>query len=209
MLVLPLRTYEQKPRSDSDPCGLEGHRSIHYVMGHAIANENLLCRKVGKAGLPPFGVLPRLTGSSGVFLTVPPSVKCPSFYPGCFHSSNSKSFLVGRFREIAREYRAPTALTNEAEAEALREQSIVKAMGRLAHELKEAGTPLAGFEKRYEKYKDCMLEIEADPDAPRGAFELFGRTAARVALGAAKVTPAGAAVGGLLAGSAVEEGLVD
>ncbi len=66
MLVLPLRTYEQKPRSDSDPCGLEGHRSIHYVMGHAIVNENLPCRKVGKAGLQPLGVLPGLTGSSGI-----------------------------------------------------------------------------------------------------------------------------------------------
>lgn len=66
MLVFPLRTYEQKPRSDSDACGLEGHRSIHYVMGHAIVNENLLCRKVGKAGLQPLGVLPRLTGSLGI-----------------------------------------------------------------------------------------------------------------------------------------------
>jgi hypothetical protein len=66
VLVLPLRTYEQKPRSDSDPCGLEGHRSIRCVMGHAIVNENLPCRKVGKAGLQPLGVLPRLTGSSGI-----------------------------------------------------------------------------------------------------------------------------------------------
>jgi len=43
-----------------------------------------------------------------------------------------KSFLVERYREIARENGAVTALTNEAEATAIRERSIVRAMGRLA-----------------------------------------------------------------------------
>ncbi|MBN1658285.1 MAG: ATP-binding protein, partial [Anaerolineae bacterium] len=120
-----------------------------------------------------------------------------------------KSFLVARFREMAGADGAATALTNEAEWAGGREQSIVNAMGRLARELREAGAPLPAFEKRFEKYRECMQEIEADPEAPTGAFELLGRTAARVALGAAKTTAVGTMAGGLLAGSGMEEGLVD
>ena len=43
-----------------------------------------------------------------------------------------KSFLVARYQAIARENGALTALTNKAEATAVRERSILRAMARLA-----------------------------------------------------------------------------
>ena len=56
-----------------------------------------------------------------------------------------KSFLVDYYRTIARERGGLTALTNEAEATAVREQSIFRAMARLAEELADAGAPLNEF----------------------------------------------------------------
>ena len=55
-----------------------------------------------------------------------------------------------------------------------------------------------------------MQEVESDPDAPQGVFDLLGRTTARLAIGAVKLTPAGEAVSGLLKDVSVpEEALVE
>jgi hypothetical protein len=78
-------------------------------------------------------------------------------------------------------------------------------MARLAEQLSAAGAPLDAFDKRYKKYRECMQQVESDPDAPGGAFDLVGRTTARLAIGGAKMTPAGQAVGGFLQGVGVEE----
>jgi tetratricopeptide (TPR) repeat protein len=116
-----------------------------------------------------------------------------------------KSFLVARYQSIARENGALTALTNEAEAMAIRESSILQAMARLAKQLAEAGAPLKAFDERYKKYRECLQEVEADPDAPQGVFDLLGRTTARLAIGAAKMTPVGQAVGGFAKDVGVDE----
>jgi hypothetical protein len=78
-------------------------------------------------------------------------------------------------------------------------------MARLSKQLAEADTPLKAFDERYKKYRECMQEVEADEDAPQGVFDLLGRTTARLALGGAKMTPVGGAVGGFLKDVGVDE----
>jgi tetratricopeptide (TPR) repeat protein len=116
-----------------------------------------------------------------------------------------KSFLVARYQAIARENGALTALTNEAEAMAIREQSILRAMARLAKQLAEADAPLKDFNERYQKYRECMQQVETDPKAPQGVFDLLGRTTARLAIGGARMTPVGQAVGGFLKDVGVDD----
>jgi hypothetical protein len=121
-----------------------------------------------------------------------------------------KSFLVGRYQQMAREKGALTALTNEAEATAVRDQSIVQAMGRLAGELAEAGGALEPFDARYERYRQCMREIAADENAPHGALDRLGRVMTRAAMSAARETIIGAAIveGGLELARTSEDALV-
>jgi len=109
-----------------------------------------------------------------------------------------KSFLVARYQAMARENGALTALTNEAEATAVREQSVLRAMARLARQLAEAGAPLRAFDERYQKYRACMQEVEADPAAPQGVFDSLGRKTVRLVIGGAGMAPGGQAAGGPL-----------
>jgi len=121
-----------------------------------------------------------------------------------------KSFLVGRYQKITQENKGLTALTNEAEATAIKEQSILQAMARLAHQLTQANTPLETFNLRHQDYRQYMQEIESDPNAPPEIFDILGRTAARLAISAAKLTPPGQVVSGILkdTGASVEDTLV-
>ena len=108
-----------------------------------------------------------------------------------------KSFLLSRYQDIAREKGALTALTTEAEATAVQDASIVGAMGRLAAEMAEAGKPLKGFEKGYQRYQACMRTIEADKHAPQGLFDRAARALTRAALSAADKTLVGPIVNGM------------
>ena len=119
-----------------------------------------------------------------------------------------KSFLVERYREIARGNGAVTALTNEAEATAIRERSIVQAMGRLAEQLREADAPLVDFNLRYEKYRECIQKVEADEDAPPEVFDLLGRATVGLAREAIETTPAGKVGSKVLQRVGVDEGRV-
>jgi hypothetical protein len=120
-----------------------------------------------------------------------------------------KSFLVGHYQTIARQQGARTALTTEAEATPLREDSIVGAMERLSDDLCEDGRPLLpAFAARCARYRACMREVAADKNAPRGLADRVGPAAIKAGMGAAKETVIGAAVtaGGLvLAGSSEED----
>jgi tetratricopeptide (TPR) repeat protein len=115
-----------------------------------------------------------------------------------------KSFLMDRYRTMAHDNDVLTALTNEAEATPIAEQSILKAMARLAKQLSNADAPLKSFNERYTKYRECMRQAESDPNAPRGAFDLLGRTAAQVMLGGVRMTPVGQAAEGFLKGVGVD-----
>ena len=119
-----------------------------------------------------------------------------------------KSFLVERYQAIARENEALTALTNEAEETAIREQSILKAMARLAEQLAEADAPLEAFNEQYQKYRECIQEIETDPGAPPEVFESLARATVRLAIGVIKTTPVGPAVDEVLPKRA-EDALVE
>jgi tetratricopeptide (TPR) repeat protein len=119
-----------------------------------------------------------------------------------------KSFLVDHYRTIVRQRGGLTALTNEAEATAVREQSIFRAMARLAEELADAGATLKEFGERYRKYRECMGQIEADGDAPPEAFKFLARTTARLALGAVETIPVGQAVSVVLEEAGVDKGVL-
>ena len=121
-----------------------------------------------------------------------------------------KSFLVARYQEIASAKGALTAVTDEAEATAVRDQSIVRAMARLASQFAGAGAPLDTFDQSHRKYRDSIHQVEADPDAPAGTFGKLARATARIATGAAKATLVGqAAEGALRELGAGEDQLVD
>jgi tetratricopeptide (TPR) repeat protein len=128
------------------------------------------------------------------------SCKAPEHLIFALHgqAGMGKSFLVARYQVTARENGALTALTDEAEATAVREQSVLRAMARLARQLAEAGAPLKAFDERYQKYRQCRQEIEADPAAPQGVFDSLGRKTVRVVIGGARMTPGGQAAGGPL-----------
>jgi tetratricopeptide (TPR) repeat protein len=117
-----------------------------------------------------------------------------------------KSFLVDRFRTIAKDNNALTAISNEAEFTAIKEQSIINTMARLEKQLSDVGNPLDSFAKRYKRYRECIQQVESDPNAPDEIFDLLGRTAARLAIGGAKMTPVGQAAGEVLKGFGLESG---
>ena len=102
-----------------------------------------------------------------------------------------KSFLLARYQDIARQNGAITALTNEAEATATKHISILQAMARLARQLRDSGSPLKAFDRRYASYRTAMLQIEADDDPPPEWFDFLTRTTARVAMHAGAATPDG------------------
>ena len=119
-----------------------------------------------------------------------------------------KTFLVGWYQATAREQGALTALTDEAEATAVRERSIVRAMGRIAGELAQAGGRLDAFARRYQGYQQCMRRIEADPNAPHGAFDRMRRALA--AMSSISLTPGRPALGGALdAAGSTEDAAVE
>ncbi len=121
-----------------------------------------------------------------------------------------KSFLIDCYQTIARENGALTAMTNEAEATAIQEQSILRAMARLAKQLSDADAPLKAFDEKYKKFREYMQQVETDPDAPQGVFDLLGRTTARLVTSGVRMTPVGQAAEGLLKDVGVDgEALVE
>jgi len=88
-----------------------------------------------------------------------------------------KSALLTQFRAIAEEHNAVTVQVDATQATAVREQTILQTMLRLAQQFAEAGTPFSAFEERYEEYTACTRMVAEDFNTPGGVFDLLGDVA--------------------------------
>jgi tetratricopeptide (TPR) repeat protein len=88
-----------------------------------------------------------------------------------------KSALMTQFRAIAQEHNAVTVQVDATQATAVREQTILQTMLRLAQQFAEAGTPFSAFEERYEEYTACTRMVAEDFHTPGGVFDLLGDVA--------------------------------
>ncbi|MEJ5311057.1 MAG: tetratricopeptide repeat protein [Anaerolineae bacterium] len=88
-----------------------------------------------------------------------------------------KSALLRQFRAIAEEHNAVTVQVDATQATAVREQTILQTMLRLAQQFAEAGTPFSAFEERYEEYTACTRIVAEDFHTPGGVFDLLGDVA--------------------------------
>lgn len=84
-----------------------------------------------------------------------------------------KTTLLKKYRSLAKEADALTAYTNEET------KSIPEVLARFAQQLKEQDAELSDFDKRYKVYLQEKKRLEADPEAPKGAWQLGGRLIAR------------------------------
>lgn len=84
-----------------------------------------------------------------------------------------KTTLLKKYRSLAKEADALTAYTNEET------KSIPEVLARFAQQLKEQDAELSDFDKRYKVYLQEKKRLEADPEAPKGAWKLGGRIVAR------------------------------
>jgi len=84
-----------------------------------------------------------------------------------------KTTLLNKYRGLAKEADTLTAYTNEET------KSIPEVLARFAQQLKEQDTELTEFDKRYKVYLQEKKRLEADPEAPKGAWKLGGRIVAR------------------------------
>jgi tetratricopeptide (TPR) repeat protein len=84
-----------------------------------------------------------------------------------------KTTLLKKYRSLAKEADALTAYTNEET------KSIPEVLARFAQQLKEQDAELSDFDKRYKTYLQEKKRLEADPEAPKGAWQLGGRLIAR------------------------------
>ncbi|HOU13899.1 MAG TPA: tetratricopeptide repeat protein [Anaerolineae bacterium] len=85
-----------------------------------------------------------------------------------------KSALLTQFRAIAEEHNAVTVRVDTTQATAVREQTILQTMLRMAQQFAEAGTPFTAFEERYEEYTTCTRMVAEDFNTPSGVFDLLG-----------------------------------
>jgi len=88
-----------------------------------------------------------------------------------------KSALLAQYRAIAQEHNAVTVSIDATQATAVREQTILQTMLRLAQQFAEAGTPFSAFEERYEEYVACTRVVAEDYHTPGGVFDLLGDVA--------------------------------
>lgn len=88
-----------------------------------------------------------------------------------------KSALLTQLRAIAEEHNAVTVKVDATQATAVREQTILQTMLRLAQQFAEAGTPFSAFEERYEEYTACTRMVAEDFHTPGGVFDLLGDVA--------------------------------
>jgi len=85
-----------------------------------------------------------------------------------------KSTLLAQYCTSAHEHNAVTVRVDETQATAVREQTILQTMLRMAQQFSAAGTPFIAFEERYEEYTACTRIVAEDFNTPSGGFDLFG-----------------------------------
>ncbi len=86
-----------------------------------------------------------------------------------------KTWLLRRFREIAKEAGAVAACTDEAE------EDVPGVMGRIAEQFEAQGHLLKTFAERYKVYRQRWQDIMADPKAPPPSVKPLARGVVRAA----------------------------
>ncbi|MGD8466547.1 MAG: hypothetical protein PVI09_22055, partial [Anaerolineae bacterium] len=112
-----------------------------------------------------------------------------------------KTTLVARYRAIARELGALSALTGGVGPVVQPEQAILRAMAQLANELGGASTALTDFAERYNAYQAAREQVAADGEASDLVLANPLRAGARI-------SPLGQVVTGPLPDAEPEDGLL-
>ncbi|MDW8146737.1 MAG: ATP-binding protein [Roseiflexaceae bacterium] len=110
-----------------------------------------------------------------------------------------KTSLLHRFRRIAAEDGALSALTDHGETD------VIEAMARIATQLAEQGFPLKEFESQHRAYLQLKQRLEADPEAPQGISMILGRALAKGALHLGRSVPGGDIIVGMLDEDAIQK----
>jgi tetratricopeptide (TPR) repeat protein len=84
-----------------------------------------------------------------------------------------KTALLTRYREIAGEHRAITAVIDRGKLTLPREFAILQAMEMLADQMAAAGTPLTTYREVCREYLHAVRSIDADSAAPARVWNLF------------------------------------
>lgn len=84
-----------------------------------------------------------------------------------------KTTLLKKYLALAKEANTLTAYVDDDN------KSIPEVLARFAQQLKEQDAELSDFDKRYKTYLQEKKRLEADPEAPKGAWQLGGRLIAR------------------------------
>lgn len=99
-----------------------------------------------------------------------------------------KTWLLYKFREMARDAQAVTAWTDETAAD------LLDALRQLSDEVAREGQALVTFREQYQVYEQRRKELEADPHAPQTAPRFPEPGAGITARPAGGEIPAGAAL---------------
>jgi len=96
-----------------------------------------------------------------------------------------KTTLLENFRKIVRQQFTLHAYIDETQ------RSVPEVMAQIAEQLAQQGYKLRKFRDRYRLYRQCLEQLEADSETPKGFAGLVGRGMVKVGLGFARGTPAG------------------
>lgn len=118
-----------------------------------------------------------------------------------------KSTLLERYRELAAGKKAYAVYVDVRPNLSDSALDPVQLLGEIAAQLKAQDAPLDKLEKQHKLYRQQKQQLEADPDAPKGFFALFGKTAARIGLHEAKKIPVAGTLAELIDADAVGEQL--
>ncbi len=100
-----------------------------------------------------------------------------------------KSTLLERYRELAAGKKAYAVYVDVRPN--LSDSAIepVQLLGEIVAQMKTQDAPLDKLEKQHKLYRQQKQQLEADPDAPKGFFSFFGKTAVKIGLREAKKVP--------------------
>ncbi|MGQ4649735.1 tetratricopeptide repeat protein [Lyngbya aestuarii] len=96
-----------------------------------------------------------------------------------------KTTLLENFRKIVRQKFTFHAYIDETQ------RGVPEVMAQIAEQLAQQGYKLRKFRDRYRLYRQCLEQLEADSETPKGFAGLVGRGMVKVGLGFARGTPAG------------------
>ncbi|MBV8857896.1 MAG: tetratricopeptide repeat protein [Acidobacteria bacterium] len=103
-----------------------------------------------------------------------------------------KTSLIERFRRLADNTKAITALVDESH------KDIPSVLEHVAREFEQRGHTLKKFKDRYKVYRQRRQELEAEPDMPKGLSAIAGRAVVKTGFSFVRSAPLGSVIAELI-----------